>query len=92
MRDATIERLQHRKVEKRGHIDRKLDQPLYLACEDLDFSFSFAEVETVKKAWDRGMRIQDIAVAVDRADAEVLCLLIDFSVKGFIEPRARGLF
>ena len=92
MRDATIERLQHRKVEKRGHIDRKLDKPLYLACEDFDFSFTYPEVETVKKAWDRGMRIRDISVAVDRADAEVLCLLIDFSVKGFINSRDRGLF
>lgn len=65
---------------------------LYIALDNLDFSWYLAEVDNVAKAWESGMHIADIAAAFRRTDTEVFLLLLDLASKGKITEREGGVF
>lgn len=67
-------------------------EELYIACTDLDFSWTKAEVEYVKREWKEGTHIADIAGALDRDVDEVGILVMDLARKRKIRPREGGVF
>ena len=66
--------------------------PLHIALADLDFSWYPHEVLKVRKMWQTGARIEDIAKAVNRDCDEVAILLIDLARHGKIQRRRLGIY
>lgn len=65
---------------------------LYIALDNLDFSWYPSEIPEVIRAWETGMHIADIASALDRSINEVFLLLLDLASKGKIKEREGGVF
>ncbi|MEK5057685.1 hypothetical protein BK126_05300 [Paenibacillus sp. FSL H7-0326] len=65
---------------------------IYLACEEMDFTWSREEVKEVDQMWNEGIDVRSIANKVQRDPDELLILIIDRAKKGFIKQRTRGLF
>ena len=61
---------------------------LHIALADLDFSWYLK----VRKMWQTGAHIEDIAEAVDRDCDEVAVLLIDLARDGKIQRRRLGIY
>ena len=66
--------------------------PLHIALADLDFSWYTHEVLKVRKMWQTGVHIEDIAKAVNRDCDEVAVLLIDLARDGKIQRRRLGIY
>ena len=66
--------------------------PLHIALADLDFSWYAHEVLKVRKMWQAGAHIEDIAKAVKRDCDEVAILLIDLARRGKIQRRRLGIY
>ena len=66
--------------------------PLHIALADLDFSWYPHEVLKVRKMWQAGANIEDIAKAVKRDCDEVAVLLIDLARDGKIQRRRLGIY
>lgn len=64
---------------------------IYLACEEMDFTWCVKDVWKFKKMWKDGKSILQIAQELDRDPDEVLILAIDRCKKGSIIPRDGGL-
>lgn len=65
---------------------------LYIACEDMDFSWYQWEIDTVIEKWTNNHCITEIADALDRDCDEVAILLIDLARKEKIQPRKGGIW
>lgn len=65
---------------------------LHIALADLDFSWYPHEVLKVRKMWQAGAHIEDIAKAVKRDCDEVAVLLIDLARDGKIQRRQLGIY
>lgn len=65
---------------------------LHIALEDLDLSFTRAEVAAVIEGWRRGDHVADIADRIRRDPDEVAVLLIDLARCGRIARRQGGVF
>ena len=65
---------------------------LYIACDDLDFSWYHWEIEAVTEWWNGGLCITEIAEMLDRDCDEVAILLIDLARKEKIQPREGGIW
>ena len=65
---------------------------LYIACEDMDFSWYQWEIDTVIEKWTNNHCITEIADALDRDCDEVAILLIDLARKEKIQPREGGIW
>jgi predicted Rossmann fold nucleotide-binding protein DprA/Smf involved in DNA uptake len=68
------------------------NKPLYIACDELDFSWFPEEVGRIKNLWKENFCIADIAEDLGRKPAEVMILLIDLSLNNWIEQRDGGMF
>lgn len=64
----------------------------YIALIDLDFSWSWPKIVLVKKMWNEGYHIAEIAKEVNRIIDEVALLIIDLARKGKVEQRQGGIF
>ena len=80
---------------ERDRFDRLKLRPkkeLIIVLDDLDFSWLPAEVAKVKKLWDFGWHIADIAKQMRRDVDEVAILIMHLSRRGEIKRRKGGVF
>ena len=71
---------------------KKASRRVYIALEDLDFSWDEADIPQVRYMWKKGLSIWDIARAFDRDPDEVAILIMDLVRKSQIRPRPRGAY
>lgn len=76
----------------RGKSDMNNYYNNYIACFNLDFSWSEKQVKRVIAYWNSGYHIAEIAEKVDRIIDEVAILIIDLARKEKIEERQGGVF
>ncbi len=62
----------------------------YIAMEDLNFDWEYADIQTVKKAWKRGESLVTIGRHLNRDPDEVTVLVMDLIRKRVIFPRVGG--
>lgn len=65
---------------------------LYLACEDLNFSWDERNVLEFDRLWSEGKGLFEIAEIFNRDPDEVAILVIDRARQGIIKPRKGGLW
>lgn len=65
-------------------------QRLYFALEDLDLSFTRAEVAQVVLWWNQGVSIGEMADRLGRDPDEIAVLVMDLARKGGVRARAGG--
>ncbi|WP_308637696.1 helix-turn-helix domain-containing protein [Paenibacillus silvisoli] len=65
---------------------------LYLACEEMDFSWDEKEIFRFESLWRQGMAVFQIAKELRRDPDEVALLIIDRSRKKAIAPRKGGIW
>lgn len=63
----------------------------YIACEDLDFSWTKAEIAEFVLMWREGLRLDEMARHFNRPQEEILILALDRGMNEVIEPRQGGL-
>lgn len=65
---------------------------LYIACEELNFTWHSSEVSEVAAMWRKGKSINGIAKSFKRKPVEIVLLLIDLDYSGRIKKRPGGIF
>jgi predicted regulator of amino acid metabolism with ACT domain len=81
--------------QKRNYQDKwklRPESSLIIILEDLDFSWYPEEISIVKKMWNTGCHIADIAEKIERDQDEVAVLIMHLSRKRKIHKRAKGVF
>mgnify|MGYP001186276485 FL=1 len=78
------------KIE-RAYLKRNRKQ-IYIACEDLDFTWSLAEIYKFRKLWNDGRSIMEMEKELGRPQEEIAILILDQAAKGRIERRKNGIF
>ena len=75
------------RVQRQRIRDAKNDysQPLYIALEDFDFTFTNAEIASIIDLWQQGTTLQSMASIVDREPQEILVMLLDLDYRGKIK-------
>lgn len=63
---------------------------MYLALEGLDFTFDEADLPEIKRMWEEGLSIWDMARAYERDPDEITVLIMSLAREGKIEPRPGG--
>jgi len=86
---------------KRNSYKLNPTEELYIALEDLDFTWYSDEIEKVIELWNQGANVVEIAEKVrkapwfmhskDHGQYEVVILLMDLARREKIEPRPGGL-
>lgn len=87
MSDIAIENRAIKQIERQFKNTRKT----YLACEDLDFSWTKQEVMDFGYLWREGRTLDEMARYFKRTPEEILILALDRAKSGYIEPRKGGL-
>ncbi|MBD7967726.1 helix-turn-helix domain-containing protein [Paenibacillus gallinarum] len=64
---------------------------IYLACEEMDFTWNEKEIKQVEIMWNKGVEVHSIATEMKRDPDEVVILIIDRAKKGCIGNRPGGL-
>lgn len=64
----------------------------YIACEQVNFTWSDLDVLQADHMWREGLSIEDMAVAFNRPVNEVFILLLDRLDSGRIKKRRGGMF
>ena len=67
-------------------------EPLYIAGEDLDFSWYEWQIEALKEDYSAGVPLMDIADKQGRDYREVAFMLMELAHYGRLEPRDSGVF
>lgn len=67
-------------------------QHSYITCDGLDFLWDKRNIYEIRKEWNNGTSIQDIAEQFNRNINEVFILLLDQAMSGYIEWRENGIF
>ena len=76
---------------------RKLNEPVQVIWDNLDFSWTQREMEEVERLWERGVTIEDICdivrpyTPIAQAGYEVTMLIMYLSEQDRLEPRERGI-
>lgn len=65
---------------------------LYVACMDMDFSWTDVEVQRVTAWWRNGLPLPEMADRLDRDCDEVAILVMDLRRRGRIEKRDGGVW
>jgi hypothetical protein len=65
---------------------------IYIALENFDFLWDEDDLVKIRELWDGGIHLQDMAKYLKRPAAEVFCILLDQSHKGFLRHRKGGLY
>ena len=60
---------------------------IYLAGENFDYVWSEDDIKTIRRVWNRGASIQEIAIMTDRKKEEIMILLMDLSHQGRLARR-----
>lgn len=76
---------------KRGAKTRP-KQRLYIALEQLDFSWYQDQVELVIELWNKGVHIKQISEELGRDSDEVFLLLMDLIRRKRIKERKNGIY
>ncbi len=63
----------------------------YIACEDLDFSWTKAEMAEFVLMWREGKRLDEMSRHFNRPPEELLILALDRGMNEKIGPRQGGL-
>jgi hypothetical protein len=71
---------------------QKQSQKVYLALEELDFTWDEREIIQFETLWREGISLWDIAKSFGRDPDEVLILAVDRGRRGTIHKRAGGVF
>lgn len=71
---------------------KKRRRNVYVALEDMDFTWDEDEVSEFDRMWDEGLSVYDIARAFDRDPDEVALLVMDRVRAGMIEKRKNGIW
>ena len=71
---------------------RNPEERKYIALLELNFAWLEEEIALVKRMWNEGRPIWDIADVLKRPQEEVFILLIDMSMKGEIKERTGGVY
>lgn len=66
-------------------------ETLVIALDDLDLSFTKAEIGAVLDFWGEGVHIADIAEELNRDQDEIAVLIMHLARKGKIQNRKRGV-
>ncbi|MFY9380512.1 MAG: hypothetical protein WAP07_09815 [Acutalibacteraceae bacterium] len=80
--------------QKRNYQDKwklRPESSLIIILEDLDFSWFPQEISIVKKMWNTGCHIADIAKAVKTDQDEVTLLIMHLARQGKIKLRKSGV-
>jgi hypothetical protein len=82
------------KYLQRERIDKAKMRPpeLYIACEDIDFSWLPEEIAEFIRLWTFGYSLEAIATNLDRPLDDVTILLYDQASKGKVQARKGGLY
>ena len=67
-------------------------QNIYLACEDMNFTWDEVEVLKFEGLWKAGLGLFEIADRLRRDPDEVALLIIDRSRQRRIKPRSGGIW
>jgi len=81
--------------QKRNYQDKwklRPESSLIIILEDLDFSWFPQEISIVKKMWNTGCHIADIAEKIERDQDEVAVLVMHLARQGKIRLRKNGVF
>ena len=65
-------------------------QNIYLALEELDFTFDEADLPEIKRMWEEGLSVWDMARKYERDPDEMTVLIMSLAREGKIEPRPGG--
>lgn len=65
---------------------------IYIALEDMDFTWNEDEVLEFDRMWNEGLSLYDIARAFDRDPDEVALLVMDRVRSGYIRKRKNGIW
>ena len=91
--------LPHRPEHKRGKAESVTSplklrpaEPLYLAGQDLDFSWYEWQVEALIEDYNAGVPVMDIAERLNRDYREVSFLVMELAHNGRLKPRGTGVF
>ena len=63
----------------------------YIACDTLDFAWTQAEIDVVKRMWKGNAPVMDIADELLRCPDEVLIVIISLARDGKIPRRPTGI-
>ncbi len=88
MEGLAVEKRAIRQLERR-YLNSK--RKTYLACEEMDFSWTKQQVLDFVYLWEEGQTLINIANYLKRAQEEVLLLALDQATHGVIKPRKGGL-
>ena len=82
---ASIVRLENAYMTKRR-------RNIYIACEDMDFTWDERQVYAVAEMYRKGATVYEIAAdpGIDRDPDEVAILIMDLARQGVIEPSDWG--
>jgi hypothetical protein len=75
----------------RGFEKLAINERLYIACVDYDFSWRQEQVKRAVAYWEQGMPLLEIAAKFKRRQEEVLLLLVDLATQGEITGRPGGI-
>lgn len=67
-------------------------EELYIACEDMDFSWTESEIRQVIQNWKKGVHLAVTAKNMNRDADEVAILIMDLIRQKRIKPRKGGAF
>lgn len=81
-----------KEVTRRGYrtnsrLKLRPQSELYIACEDMDFSWYPWEVQQAIRSYNNGKSLVDIAIELDRDSDECFILLLDLARQGKIKAR-----
>ncbi|NLI74755.1 MAG: hypothetical protein GX369_08345 [Euryarchaeota archaeon] len=77
---------------KRDSLKSRPKEPLYIAGEDLDFSWYRWQLNAIKEDYDAGIPLMEIANRQGRDYREVTFLVMEMAHMGEIIPRDSGIF
>lgn len=75
-----------------GHFLRyHMDGETYIACEQLDYSWSRKDLHELVEMWRLGVPVEYMSQHFDRPDEECAIILMDLAMHGVIQKRDGGV-
>ena len=79
-------------VDPGQHYMTKERDEIEIALEDLDFIWCRSELKEMRKMWNEGKCLYDMAYHFDRKEEEVFMALLHLSRNGRIKKRVGGVY
>lgn len=74
-----------------GRTNAKTTFKIYIACEEMNYFWTEADLMMFRHLWKTGESLAQIAEYFRRDPDEVVILIIDQAKKGLIDPRREGI-